>query len=152
VHWLGWPLFAAVLLALASGGLVSARGAVTACSGGCGIAELPDSLAAWNLWLPNTALPAGAGAALRRGLLSMHAAWGVLVVVALALAAWRLRRQAGAAALAAGLALAAAILGLGAVQQPTPLPAAAAHSLVAGLTLAAAAMLWRGGVRSGRRS
>jgi len=151
VRWLGWPLFVAVLLALASGGLVSARGAVTACSDGCGVAQWPAALAAWHLWQPDGAWPAGGAAALRGGLLSMHIAWGVLVIAALALAAWRLRRQAGAgaAALAAGLALAAAVLGLGAVQQTMPLPAAVAHSVLGGLTLAAAAMLWRAVARAG---
>jgi len=152
VRRLGWLPFTAVLLALASGGLVSARGAVTACIDGCGAAQWPSALAAWNLWQPNGAWLAGSGDAVRRGLLSMHATWGALVIAALGFAAWRRRQQAGfgAAALATGLALAAAVLGLGAVQQPMPLPAAAAHSVVAALTLAAAAMLWRVVARAGR--
>lgn len=141
-RWLGWPLFVGVLLALASGALVSARGAVAACVDGCGPADWPDALAAWNLWRPNAAWPAGG--AMGKGVLSMHAAWGTLVVVALGVAAWRLRGRAGiAAVVAVALALAAAVLGLGGVQRLMPLPLAAAHSVLAGLTLAGATVTWR---------
>jgi cytochrome c oxidase assembly protein subunit 15 len=141
-RWLGWPLVVGVLLSLASGALVSARGAVVACADGCGPADWPAALAAWNLWQPNAAWPSGG--AMQKGVQSMHVAWGTLVVVALGMAAWRLRGRAGiAAGAAATLALAAAVLGLGGVQRLMPLPTAAAHSVLAGLTLAGATVMWR---------
>ncbi|HET7527517.1 MAG TPA: hypothetical protein VFK10_16360, partial [Burkholderiaceae bacterium] len=89
----GWLWFAGVLLLLASGGLVSVRGAAAACADGCAFdpAAWVQALAAWNPWRGD--VEAAAGAALRQGLLQMHAVLGSLVALALALVAWRLRHR-----------------------------------------------------------
>jgi len=112
-RWIGWPLCAGVLLLLASGGLVSAL---------------------------------AAAAASGHGVLLLHTSLGVLALLALALAAWQLRRRAPAATIAALstlLAVAVAVLGLPPLQRALGLPAAAAHSVLAGLTLAGCVALWR---------
>jgi heme A synthase len=146
-RWIGWPLCAGLLLLLASGGLVSARGADAACASGCDATDWRawwEGLSAWRLWYDNSAWSVDAAAAMRRGTVLLHGTLGALAPLALALAAWRLRRRARAVAAASTLlASAVAVLGLQVVQQALQLPAAVAHSVLAGLTLAAGVALWR---------
>jgi len=146
------PLLVPMVLATSAlGGLVSARGAMAACAAGCGVASPAGSwaaaLAAMDVWQANSALPAASADAMRQGLLQLHVAFGVLLLLAVGWVSWRLRRRA-----APGLAIAAtllllcvadAALGLGAVQWLLPLGAATAHSLLAGLALGTAFVLWR---------
>jgi len=139
----GWPWFAGVPLVLISGGLVSVRGAAAACAGGCAVDTTAwlQALTAWSPWRGSVE----ASAALQQGLLQMHALLGSLVVLALAFAAWRLRHRrtvAPVVALTALVAVVTLVLGF-----PRALSAAAAHSVLGGLTLAGCAAWWRLGRR-----
>lgn len=139
--WHGGSWFAGVLLVLVSGTLVSVRGAAAACADGCAFDSVAwlHALAAWNPWRAGNA--GGQGAPVQQGLLQMHAVLGTLVALGLALTAWRMRHRRGVAPLAAATALAAlTAFGLGFA---LALPAAAAHSVLGGLTLAGCAALWR---------
>ncbi|MBE7420054.1 MAG: hypothetical protein HS128_20315 [Ideonella sp.] len=79
------------------------------------------------------------------GWASAHAALGAAALLALAVLAWRWRGRATALAAATALVAAAtAFSGLPTLQQALHWPAAVVHSVLAGLTLAAAAALWRG--------
>lgn len=140
-----------VLATSALGGLVSARGAMAACAAECGVASPAGSwaaaLAALDVSQANSALPAASADAMRQGLLQLHVAFGVLLVLAVGWVTWRLQGRAapglGIAATLLLLCLAAATLGVGALQRLLPLGGATTHSLLAGLALSAAFVLWR---------
>jgi heme A synthase len=140
-----------VLATSALGGLVSARGAMAACVTGCDAASAAGSwaaaLAALDVWQANGDLPAASADAMRQGLLQLHVAVGVLLLLAAGFVTWRTRKRAtpglAIAVTLLLLCLADAALGLGALQRLVPLGAATAHSLLAGLALSAAFVLWR---------
>lgn len=92
------------------------------------------------------------GAAMPAWLPALHLALGLAVTVTLVAAAWRLRRLPLVAPLAGASALAAVATGLSGLpplQQAFGWPAAATHSVLAGLTLAGCTALWRLSRRAG---